>query len=114
MAMQPKPEGRVDRYPLNQNNAMIINMAAAYGPYLLAGHVPTGICWLYYTISNSLLNWKNVLGGIAYLAIFLGGFMMKVGYGALQNPDSPFVFPKEEFERGGYAKRIQSLQDNKI
>ncbi len=129
LAMQPKTEGSVDRYPLNQNNAMIINMAAAYGPYLLpvffpnviwlgfmpvvfglsqfmvhgimtprkignkfyspglcavlASHVPTGICWLYYTISNSLLNWKNVLGGIAYLAIFLGGFMMKVGYGAL-------------------------------
>lgn len=155
MAMQPKRLDRADRYPLNQNNAMVINMAAAYIPYLLPvffpnvmwlgfmpvvfgisqfmvhgimtprkignkiyspglcavffGHVPVGIYWLYYTISNGLLNWQNVLGGFVYLAVFIGGFMMKIGYGVLQSPDSKYPFPEEEYERGGYAERVRNL-----
>lgn len=158
MAMQPQTQGSPDRFPLNQNNAMIINVAAAYCPYLLPvlfpgviwlgfmpvvfgisqfmvhgvmtprkignkiyspglcavlfGHVPVGIYWLYYTITNNLLNLQNVLGGVIYLAIFVGGFMMKIGYGILQNPDSPYAFPEEEFERGGYAEKIRNLMQN--
>lgn len=35
LAMQPKDIAHADRYPLDQNNAMFINVVAAYGPYLL-------------------------------------------------------------------------------
>ncbi len=156
MASQPKSETAYDRYPLNQNNAMIINVAAAYivyflpvlfpnviflgfmpvlfgmaqfiihgiitpkqignkiySPGLLAvafGHIPVGAYWFYYTISNGLLDWKNILGGIIYLALFIGGFMLRIGYGILQSPDSRYPFPKEEFERGGYADKIKELK----
>ncbi len=156
MANQSQEERLAKRYPLNQNNAMVINMAAAYIMYLLPvifpnvmwigftpvvfgmsqlivhvimtprkignkiyspgasavvfGHIPLGIWWLYYTISNGLLNWMSVVGGIVYLAVFIGGFMMKIGYGVLQSEDSKYVFPDDEFERGGYAERIRRLQ----
>lgn len=158
MANRSQEERLAKRYPLNQNNAMVINMAAAYIMYLLPvifpnvmwigftpiafgmsqlivhvimtprkignkiyspgacavvfGHIPLGIWWLYYTISNGLLNWISVVGGIAYLAVFIGGFMMKIGYGVLQSEDSKYVFPDDEFERGGYAERIRRLQGN--
>jgi hypothetical protein len=42
--MQPKGN-RPDRYPLNQNNAFIINVPMAYSPYLLPVFFP-GAIWL--------------------------------------------------------------------
>ncbi len=156
MANQPQPENLANRYPLNQNNALIINMAAAYIMYLLPvlfptvmwigftpvllgisqvivhviltprkignrlyspgacavvfGHIPLGIWWLCYTISNGMLDWINVIGGIVYLAAFIGGFMIKIGYGVFKSEESPYAFPEEEFERGRYAERIRKIQ----
>ncbi len=72
--------------------------------------MPVGGYWLYYTISNGLLNWWNVLGGMIYLALFIRVFMLKIGYGILQKPDSKYPFPKKEFERGGYAEKIRRLK----
>lgn len=154
LASQPSDDAPADRYPLNQNNAMVINVAAAYTFYLFPvlfphvlwlglapvifgmaqliihvlktphqignriyspgaaavvfGHLPVGIYWLYFTISNRMLGWYDVVLGIAYLAAFIGGFMLKVGYGVLKKNDSPYPFPEEEFERGGYAERIRN------
>lgn len=154
MASQPSTDGPADRYPLNQNNAFIINWVASFTLYLLPiifphvmwvgltpvifgisqlilhvfitprqignhiyspgavavvfGHIPVGIYWLWYTISNGMLGWVDVILGIVYLAVFIGGFMLKIGYGLLKKPDSPYAFPKEEFERGGYAERIRN------
>jgi len=34
LASQPSEDGPSDRYPLNQNNAMVMNVAAAYTVYL--------------------------------------------------------------------------------
>ncbi len=72
------------------------------------GHLPAGIYWLYFTISSGILRWYDVVLGIAYLAAFIGGFMLKVGYGILKKTDSPYPFPEEEFEGGGYAERIRN------
>lgn len=52
----------------------------------------------------------NVLGAFIYLALFIGGFMLKIGYGILKSEDSPYVFSEKEFERGGYAERIRQMQ----
>lgn len=153
LATQPTADGPSDRYPLNQNNAMVMNVTASLVFYLLPvvfprqiwldlapvtfglaqaiihvgitprqignhlyspgacavvlGHVPVGIYWYYVAFSQGLLTWLQVLAGIAYLAVFIRGFMMGVGYGLLKSPESPYPFPKEEFERGGYAARIR-------
>lgn len=155
LASQPKPEGPDDRYPLNQNNAMIINIFATYVIYLLPvifpnilwlgfmpvifginqiiihgiitpkqignrlyspdfcavcfGHVPVGLYWFYYTISNGLLGLKDVVFGFVYLFAFILIFMLKIGYGILSKPNSSYPFPPYEFERGGYAERIRTL-----
>lgn len=45
LAMQPSDKGPADRYPLNQNNAMFINMVAAYIVYLFPMIWPN-ILWL--------------------------------------------------------------------
>lgn len=45
LAMQPSDKGPADRYPLNQNNAMFINMVAAYIVYLVPMIWPN-IMWL--------------------------------------------------------------------
>lgn len=154
MASQPGGGAPADRYPLNQNNAMVINLVAAYVLYLFPvlfphllwlglppvifgmaqlmihvlktphqignriyslgaaavvfGHLPVGICWLFFTISNGMLHWYDVLLGGIYLAVFIGGFMLNIGYGVLKSAASPYPFPQEEFERGGYAERIRS------
>lgn len=155
LASQPKDVSKADRYPLNQNNAMVINVVAAYVSYLLPvffpnilwlafmpvvfgmsqiiihvvktprqignhvyspgagavvfGHWPVGICWFYYVIANGLLGWLDVAGGIVYMALFIGVFMLRIGYGVLSKPDSRYPFPEEEFERGGYAERIREM-----
>jgi hypothetical protein len=155
LAMQPSSEGRDDCYPLNQNNAMVINVVAAYTAYLLPvflpdvlwlgfmpilfgmsqfimhciltprkignkvyspgagavffGHLPLGIFWFYYTIANGLLGWTDVILGLVYQALFIAIFMRKIGYGLLASPDSKCSFPKEEFERSGYAQRIRAM-----
>jgi len=44
MNMVLQPSSIPDRYPLNQNSAMVINLAAAYGFYLLPVFFPT-IIW---------------------------------------------------------------------
>ena len=43
-------------------------------------------------------HWYDVAPGLVYLAVFIGGFMLKIGYGVLKKTDSPYFFPKEEFE----------------
>ena len=53
-------------------------------------------------------HWYDVAPGLVYLAVFIGGFMLKIGYGVLKKTDSPYFFPKEEFERGGCAERIRN------
>lgn len=158
LASRPKPEGKSDRYPLNQNNAMIINCVASYVVYLLPvfffdtlwigfmpilfgitqiiihgiitprqignkiyspgfcavmfGHVPVGIYWFYYTISNGLLGWLDVAIGIVYQIAFIGIFMLRIGYGVLSKTDTKYPFPEAEFERRGYAERIKKLKSN--
>jgi hypothetical protein len=154
LVSQRNSDAPADRYPLNQNNAMVINLTAAYTLYLFPvlfphvlwlglapvvfgmaqlivhvfktphqignriyspgaaavvfGHLPVGIFWLFFTISNGILHWYDVLLGVIYLAVFIGGFMLKIGYGVLKSSTSPYPFPEAEFERGGYAERIRS------
>ena len=40
-----QPSDRPDRYPLNQNSAMVVNVLAAYGFYLIPVFAP-GVFWL--------------------------------------------------------------------
>lgn len=157
LAMQPSDDGPSDRYPLNQNNAMVINVLASlifyflpvffpnilwlsfapvvfgllqfvvhaiitpkkidnrfYSPDLgavILGHVPIACYWFYYTMTKGQLTLLDVVFGVVYLMPFVAGFMMKMGYGLLKSPTSPYPFPKAEFERGGYAERIRQLQE---
>jgi hypothetical protein len=157
LASQPSADGPADRYPLNQNNAMVMNVVAAYTAYLfpvlfpqvlwvgfmpvvfgisqiiihgfitprqignrfyspglcavLLGHVPVGIYWFYYTISQGLLGLWDVVFGALYLFLFIAVFMRKIGYGVLKDPDSQYPFPKDEFERGGYAEKIRNRRE---
>jgi hypothetical protein len=45
MNMVLRPSPAPDRYPLNQNGAMVINVLAAYGFYLVPVFLPT-VIWL--------------------------------------------------------------------
>ena len=84
-----------------------------YSPGFIAvffGHVPVGIYWFYYTISNGLLGISDIVFGFIYLALFVSVLMMKIGYGVLKNQDSKYPFSAEEFGRGGYSKRIQKYK----
>ena len=153
LASQPSDDGPSDRYPLNQDNAMFMNVIGSYVLYFLPvllphilwlgfapvvfgmsqviihvlvtprqignrvyspgacavvfGHLPVGVCWFVYVVSNGLLGWLDVLLGIAVLAMFIRGVMLGIGYGTMKDPKSPHPFPASEFERGGYAGRIQ-------
>ena len=51
--------------------------------------------------------WVDVLLGIVLLAAFIRGVMLGIGYGVMKDPKSPYPFPEDEFERGGYAERIR-------
>jgi hypothetical protein len=40
--------------------------------------------WFYYTISHGLLGLWDVVFGLLYLFLFIGVFMLKIGYGVLK------------------------------
>ena len=85
-----------------------------YSPGLgavILGHVPIACYWFYYTMTKGQLTLLDVVFGVVYLMLFVAGFMMKMGYGLLKSPTSPYPFPKAEFERGGYAERIRQLDN---
>ena len=73
------------------------------------GHLPVGMCWFVYVVSNGLLGWVDVLFGIVLLATFIRGVMLGIGYSVMKDPKSPYPFPEDEFERGGYADRIRRM-----
>lgn len=84
LLMQPSDKGPSDRYPLNQNNAFIINAVAAYIVYLLPVFFPT-ILWLGFMpiffgmmqlIMHAYLTPKKLHSWYSpgLLAVFLGHF----------------------------------------
>ncbi len=67
------------------------------------GHWPVGIFWFYYTISNGMLDWESIIGGILYLAAFVAIFMLKIGYGVL-----------DDYRVVGYTKTTQQMSQKRI
>ena len=61
LAMQPSAEGEADCCPLNQNNAMVINVVAAYTAYLLPVFFPD-ILWLgFMTDLNAVISMRAII-----------------------------------------------------
>ena len=71
------------------------------------GHLPVGVCWFAYVISNGMLGWLDVALGVVVLAAFIRGVMLGVGYGVMKDPESPYPFTTDEFDRGWYARRLR-------
>ena len=74
MNMVLKPSTTPERYPLNQNSAMVVNVLAAYGFYLVPVFFPT-VIWL---------GLAPVLFGILQLVVH--GIVTKVKLRSVYNP----------------------------
>ena len=85
-------------------------LRAFYNPGLAAvvlGHIPIGIWYLVEVYSKSTL-WDWAFA-VAYMALFMGVGMMRIGYGLLADENSPYPFASEEierFDRGNHLARI--------
>lgn len=152
MVLQPSPHP--NRYPLNQNSAMLVNVMIAYGFYLVPvffptvvwlglapvlmgilqfivhgvvtnvklksvynpglaavvlGHIPIGICYIYYAHAQGLTGvWTWALG-VAYMFAVTYLSLPKMTYTWLADPNSPFVFDEAEMKRFSVQAKLERL-----
>jgi len=144
-----------DRYPLNQNSAMITNVLVSYIVYLLPVffphiiwlglapilmgmaqfivhgiatnikmksiynpglgavvflHFPIGIYYIWYIISNRLVQGTDWLLGIFYLAFIAGAVVNGLTYRILAKRDSKYLFDDVEMQRFNVAEKIEHLK----
>ena len=87
-------------------------LRALYNPGLAAvvlGHIPIGIWYLVEVYSKSMIDLWDWVFAVAYMALFMGVGMMRIGYGLLADENSPYPFAPEEierFDRGNHLARI--------
>jgi Protein of unknown function with HXXEE motif len=151
-----RPSPVPDRYPLNQNGAMAINVIAAYGFYLVPvffptviwlglapvlfgmlqfighgivmnvklrsvynpglaavtlGHVPIGVCYLYYLHTNGFVNGRDWFFGVTYMFAFIYFGLIKLNFTWLSDPNSPYPFAQEEMRRFDVSRKLSRLKD---
>lgn len=87
-----------------------------YNPGLAAvalGHVPIGIWYLAEVYSRGIITLWDWGFAVAYMALFMGVGMLKIGYGILAGENSPYPFAPEEierFNRQSHLARIRSAE----
>lgn len=88
-----------------------------YGPgnfAVFCGHIPIGIYFIYYGMSNHLISTWDWLGGILVF-LFIGAFLVGfVGYKLLADENSKYPFSYEEMHRPWARKRVESLKNKKL
>ena len=143
-----------DRYPLNQNSAMVTNVLVTYTVYLfpvflphviwlglgpiLMGfsqfivhgimtnrkmksiynpglgavtflHIPIGIYYIYYIVSNGLAQTTDWILGVVYLALVAGAIVGGLTYKVLANRNSEYPFDQVEMERFHVKEKMERL-----
>ena len=143
-----------DRYPLNQNSAMITNVIGAYIVYLLPVflpnviwlglapmlmgfsqiivhgimtnikmksiynpglgavvflHFPIGIYYIWYIVSNGLVQPTDWILAVLYLAFIAGGILNGLTYKVLANRNSKYPFDQVEMERFHVKEKLEKL-----
>jgi hypothetical protein len=87
-------------------------MKTWYNPGLAAvmlGHVPLGIWYLADVIGQGLLQWRDGLFALIYLAAFTGIVMQLIGFRVLASTTSPYRFAPEEMGRFDREPRLRRL-----
>ena len=148
---QPKG-GPTDRFPLNQNNALFMNVVlwpvyllpvflphvpwlaiaplvmgaigqfvvhavlttmklkAVYDPGLatvLFGFIPLAVWYFITAYNEGIMDWWQWLFGIVYGAAVIGISFRVIGYGILQDKNSPYPFAAEEMSRFDRERRLR-------
>ena len=76
---------------------------------VVLGHIPIGIWYLVEVYSKSMITLWDWVFAVAYMALFMGVGMLRIGYGLLADENSPYPFAPEEigrFDRGSHLARI--------
>ena len=85
-----------------------IALGSIYNPGMgavLLGHVPLGIWFFVYLANTGLLTKANVIGGVAYLVVFIVVFML-LTYKLLASLDDKWAYSEAEMAVGkAYAKK---------
>ncbi len=145
---------RPDRYPLNQNSAMVGNVLISYTMYLLPVflphiiwlglapilmgfgqfivhgivaprklkfiynpglgavvflHIPIGIYYIYYIVSNGLVHGTDWILAFAYLILIAGIILGGLTYKVLASRNSPYPFDQVEMERFHVQEKLAKL-----
>lgn len=154
--MVNQPSDLPDRYPLNQNSAMIGNVIATYvvylipvflprviwlglvpilmgmGQFIVHGiitnrklesiynpglgavvflHLPIGIYYIYYIVSNNLVIGLDWILGIVYLVFAMLVVGQGLTYKLLANRNSKYPFDQSEMERFHVQEKITQLKN---
>ena len=94
-------------------------LRSLYNPGLAAvvfGHIPLGIWYLVEVYSKGMITLWDWVFAVAYIVIFIGIGMKKIGYGILADKNSLYPFAPEEmerFDRRGHLARIENAANAK-
>lgn len=154
MNMVLQPSTAPDRYPLNQNSAMLVNVLLAYSFYLVPvffptviwlglapvlmgilqfivhgvvtnvklkslynpglaavvlGHIPIGICYIYYAHAQQLAGVWDWVAGVAYMLAVTFLSLPVMTYKRLADRNSPFPFADAEMKRFSVREKLVRL-----
>ncbi len=59
-------------------------------------------------------HWYDVAPGLVYLAVFIGGFMLKIGYGVLKKPILRIFFQKKNLNAGAVRNVFETAPDSPV
>jgi len=99
----------LSQLPVHLAVAKMLKSIYAPGNFaLIFGHVPIGIYFIYYGVTNDLISgWDWVFGVLVML--FVSFFIVAaLGYKILADKHSPYPFSKEEMNRPWMLKKIAS------
>lgn len=86
-----------------------------YNPGMFAvlfGHVPIGIYYFWYTISNGLIGILDIVLAVIYMFLAMGVLYNKVFYGLMADKNTPYPFTPEEMNRFNMYEKIKKNADH--
>jgi hypothetical protein len=89
-----------------------LKLKTCYNPGLAAvmlGHVPLGIWYLADVAGQGLVQWRDWLFALIYLAAFTGIVMQLIGFRLLASTTSPYRFAPEEMGRFDRERRLRRI-----
>jgi hypothetical protein len=100
---------RLGHLSATHTSALLETASSDLGAAVMLGHVPLGIWYLADVTGHGLVQWRDWLFALIYLAAFTGIVMQLIGFRLLASTTSPYRFAPEEMGRFDRERRLRRI-----